>query len=244
MEARVDFCGEIYSVTPTRPVVIGRDGDIRIDDNPFLHRKFLEISASDSLAWLSNVGGQLSATVSDHDGRLQAWLAPSARLPLVLNRTLVWFTAGPTTYDFEILIDEPAFMPIERDEPSDGATTVGRMVFTPDQQLLILVLCEQMLRLGARGIGQIPSSADAAARLGWTQTRFNRKLDNVCDKLTRAGIRGLHGGAQKLATSRRSRLVEYALAARLVSADDLALLDARQPMGSAPPSATGGSARA
>ena len=37
-----------------------------------------------------------------------------------------------------------------------------------------------------------PSSADAAARLGWTVTKFNRKLDNVCQKLADAGIRGLH----------------------------------------------------
>jgi hypothetical protein len=237
MELRVVFCGEIYPVSPGNPVVIGREGDIRIDDNPFLHRRFLEVSSTGSLAWLSNIGGQLSATASDDDGRLQAWLAPSARLPLVLNRTLVWFTAGPTTYEFEIVIDEPAFTPVQRNEPSEGATTVGRVVFTPDQQLLILVLCEPMLKLGARGTGQIPSSSDAAARLGWTLTRFNRKLDNVCDKLTRAGIRGLHGEAQKLASNRRSRLVEYALAARLVSADDLVLLDPVQCVGSAPPSA-------
>jgi hypothetical protein len=243
VQLQVDFCGEIYEVSADRPIVIGREGDIRIDDNPFLHRRFLEISATESLAWLSNVGNQLSATVSDHDGRLQAWLAPSARLPLVLNRTMVWFTAGPTTYEFEILIDEPAFTPIERNEPSDGATTVGRVVFTPDQHLLVLVLCEQMLKLGSRGTAQIPSSADAAGRLGWTLTRFNRKLDNVCDKLTRAGIRGLHGEAQKLASNRRSRLVEYALAARLVSVDDLVLLDGAAGMGSAPPSATDSSPR-
>ena len=99
------------------------------------------------------------------------------------------------------------------------------MSFTPDQQLLILALCESMLRDGARGAGSIPSSADAAKRLGWKITRFNRKLDNVCEKLTRAGIRGLHGGPEKLAVNRRARLVEYSLAARLVERSDLDLLD-------------------
>jgi len=74
--------------------------------------------------------------------------------------------------------------------------------------------------------GQIPSSADAAARLGWKVTKFNRKLDNVCQKLADAGTRGLHGGPGKLASNRKARLVEHALSTRLVTEADLALLDA------------------
>jgi hypothetical protein len=39
------------------------------------------------------------------------------------------------------------------------------------------------------------------------------------------GIRGLHGGPDRLATDRRARLVEYVLAARIVESADLDLLD-------------------
>ncbi|MBE3075508.1 MAG: hypothetical protein IMZ75_11300, partial [Actinobacteria bacterium] len=56
-------------------------------------------------------------------------------------------------------------------------------------------------------------------------TRFNRKLDNVCQKLADAGNRGLHGGIGNLASNRKSRLVEHALSTRLVTARDLVLLD-------------------
>ena len=56
-------------------------------------------------------------------------------------------------------------------------------------------------------------------------TKFNRKLDNVCQKLADAGTRGLHGGPGKLASNRKARLVEHALSTRLVSERDLALLD-------------------
>jgi hypothetical protein len=56
-------------------------------------------------------------------------------------------------------------------------------------------------------------------------TTFNRKLDNVCEKLDKIGVDGLRGGRGRLATNRRARLVEYAVATRLVSVDDLALLD-------------------
>ena len=74
-------------------------------------------------------------------------------------------------------------------------------------------------------MSELPSSAKAAERLGWTITRFNRKLDNVCDKLDRIGVKGLRGGPGALATNRRARLVEYAVASRLVTGDDLPLLD-------------------
>jgi hypothetical protein len=57
-------------------------------------------------------------------------------------------------------------------------------------------------------------------------TTFNRTLDNVCEKLDKIGVDGLRGGRGKLAVNRRARLVEYAVATRLVSADDLETLDA------------------
>ena len=66
------------------------------------------------------------------------------------------------------------------------------------------------------GMSAIPSSTDAAKRLGWTNTKFNRKLDNVCEKFERMGVRGLHGDADRLAANRRARLLEYALAARVM----------------------------
>jgi hypothetical protein len=103
--------------------------------------------------------------------------------------------------------------------------TVGRVSFTPDQKLLMVALCEGSLSSSRPGTCQIPSSAVAAARIGWTLTRFNRKLDNVCQKLADAGTRGLHGGIGRLASNRKSRLVEHALSTRLVTESDLVLLD-------------------
>jgi hypothetical protein len=227
MNVRIEFCGETYPVSPDEPMTIGREADVAIDDNPYLHRRFLQVSRRDSLWWLANLGSQLTATVGDPAGLLQAWLAPGASIPLVFERTIVWFTAGPTTYELEVVTEDPPFEPaamLLAEGPEAGSATVGRVSFTPDQRLLVLALCEPVLRRGGREASTIPSSAAAAERLGWALTKFNRKLDNVCDKLTRAGIRGLHGGPRRLATSRRARLVEYALAARLVTRDDLSAL--------------------
>jgi hypothetical protein len=116
-----------------------------------------------------------------------------------------------------------------------GATTVGRVALTRDQRLLILALAEPALRGDGRSATALPSSPQAAKRLGWTTTKFTRKLDNVCHKLAATGVRGLHGGPGVLASNRRARLVEYALAVRLVARRDLAELDAvGPPWGAAP----------
>ncbi|MCE1179087.1 MAG: hypothetical protein LWW86_08690 [Micrococcales bacterium] len=229
MGVTLDFCGEIYQARPDAPLTIGRVADVEIDDNPYLHRVFLQITHEGGFWWLTNVGSTLTATVADDKGLFQAWLAPGARIPLALERLTVWFTAGPTTYDFQLTVDTPAFASVDTEVVAGdhtGETTVGRVSLTPEQKLLVVALCESILRRSGAGQGQIPSSAEAARRLGWTTTKFNRKLDNVCQKLADNGTRGLHGGPGKLASNRKSRLVEHALSTRLVTEDDLALLDA------------------
>lgn len=225
MSLTIDFCGEIYRPDPEVPFVIGREADLVVDDeNPFLHRQFLQVTRRGELWWLANVGSQLTATVSDTEGAMQAWLAPGAALPLVFPQTVVWFTAGPTTYEFDIFVEQAAFEATRAVQEVDGSVTVGAVKLTPDQKLLIVALCEHVLRRGDRGAGAVPQSAAAAKRLGWSVTKFNRKLDNVCEKLADLGVRGLHGGPTKLALSRKARLVEYAMAARVVTTDDLGLL--------------------
>jgi len=222
----VQFAGEYFHFFPSdETFTLGREGTIAIDDNPFLHRHFLRISRAEGLWWLVNVGTRLTATVTDGAGRVQAWLSPGARLPVVFKSTEVIFTAGPTTYEFTVFVDAPAFADLGSGEDEVGATTLGGVKLTASQHLLLVALAEPMLRREGAAMSEISSSAKAAERLGWTVTRFNRKLDNVCEKLDRAGVPGLRGGRSGYAINRRARLVEHALAARLVTRVDLPLLD-------------------
>lgn len=223
-ELRVEFAGEEFSVAPDTVFTVGREGDLAIDDNLFLHRNFLTIQNIEGLWLLSNVGSRLSATVTDTGGRVQAWLAPGARLPLVFAATSVIFSAGPTTYELTIHAAEPTFRDTQP-PADDGLSTIGEVPLTHSQRVMILALAEPVLRREGTGMSELPTSAQAAERLGWTLTRFNRKLDNVCDKLDRVGVPGMRGGVRSYATNRRVRLVEHAIAARLVTRDDLPLLD-------------------
>ena len=48
----------------------------------------------------------------------------------------------------------------------------------------------------------------------------------MCDKFDQIGVSGVRGGSGRLASNRRVKLVEYAVAARLVTREDLVLIDA------------------
>ncbi|OKL49681.1 hypothetical protein BSR29_01635 [Boudabousia liubingyangii] len=220
----INYCGERYQVFPGETFDIGREGDLSVDDNPYLHRRFLRAIQHEGLWWLANLGNRLSATLAESGGAAQSWLAPGARLPLVFPHMTVVFTAGQTTYevDFEAPNADFAVTPVTE---AVGETTVGGVTLTASQRMMILALAEPMLSRIGSGTVDIPKTADAAARIGWTETRFNRKIDNVCEKLDRSGVKGLRGGRGGNAMQRRARLVEYAIAARLVTKEHLPLLD-------------------
>jgi hypothetical protein len=222
---RVEYCGEWYDIDESTEFTIGREADLSMDENPYLHRTFLTIYTDFGLWWIRNVGTLLSATISDATGQVQAWLAPGAKLPIVFQSMHVMFTAGSTTYDFTIHTQEDFFTTSAASTFNAGQTTIMPVTLTTSQRQLVLSLAEHVLLQSVPGRGAIPTSAEAAERLGWSMTTFNRKLDNVCEKLDKIGVDGLRGGKDKLATNRRARLVEYAVASHLVSVEDLVLLD-------------------
>ena len=93
-QLQLEFAGEWMTLDRERPFVIGREGDLTVDDNQYLHRAFLELRHVDGLWWLSNVGSRLSATISSGGGAVQSWLSPGARLPIVFSECSIVFTAG------------------------------------------------------------------------------------------------------------------------------------------------------
>lgn len=223
---QVELAGELWTLTEGQKLTLGRVGDVVIDDNPYLHRNFLELEFVDGFWWLANVGSRATATLSDARRLTTSTLGPGVRMPLLFDKTAVTFAAGPFSYEINLFVDLPAVHAVGVPEAAEsGDTTIGGTTFTESQLLAILAVAEPLLRRIGTGVWAVPSAVQAAQRLGWTQTKFNRKLDNVCDKLDRAGVRGLKGGRGKQALGRRARLAEYAVNARIVTARELPLLD-------------------
>ena len=222
----IEYCGERFPIDPDARFTVGREADLSIDDNPYLHRRFLLVHNQNGMWWLTNLGTHLSVSVSAGDIGFSATLGPGAQMPLVFGRTTVVFTAGPTTYELDVHAISPDVGSVTRPQAVGGTTTQGVPMLTESQKLLIVVLAEEILRRDGTGASSIPSSAQAAARLGWSLTKFNRKLDNVCDKLDQIGVTGMRAGGGRLATNRRAKLVEYAVASRIVTRGDLPMIDA------------------
>lgn len=224
----VRFEDQSIELEPPKEFSIGRDADLVPDAaNPYLHRRLLHLRWDGGVWWIENVGSSIPVALTGGNGTFRAWLGPGVRLPVVLPQIVAEFTAGAQRYELTIVADDPPYRDAAH-AGSDrvGAATIGDQNLTPSQRMLILALAEPLLRQSGLGTAGIPTSAAAAARLRWPLTTFNRKLDNVCDKLDRLGVDGMRGGVGNLATNRKARLVEYAILSRTVTPDDLALLDA------------------
>ncbi len=222
---RIEFCGEWYEPTTDAVFAIGRDADLFVDENPYLHRRFLELVNRDGFWWLANIGTQLPVTVSEVSGAALSWLTPGGTMPLVFGHTVLRFTAGGTSYELNAYLDRPAYGTVPDQHESTAATTIGRIDLNGEQRILVIALAEPMLRKGAGQVSSIPSRKDCANRLGWSLKKLDRKLDAVCQKLHRANVRGVYGASGDLALNRRARLVEFSVAAGLISAEDLIALD-------------------
>lgn len=229
-ELQIDFVGEIHALTPGDSLTFGRHGDLCVDeDNQYLHRLLGRFEHRSDVWWLVNTGSQIPLVVQDLTSRSQVTLAPGRDMALSFPNAAIQFSAGRQNYEIEVStgIDDDGDTSVgdADDAPDEGATiSIADLPLTDDQKRLIVVLAESVLRSTSVDI-ELPTNKAAAHRLGWTITRFNRKLDNVCDRLSKVGVTGLRGNTGSLATDRRTSLVDHAVQSGLVTEADLVLLD-------------------
>lgn len=227
---RVDFIGEVTTVEPGDELTFGRQADLHIDDNRHLHRVLGRFWSRGEAWWLTNEGRAITIQIADADSRSNVQLAPGSEIALSFPNSILRFRAGVT--DYEVLVrvpDRGAEDAEEEDDPldaddEDGETiALGDIMLTDEQRLLLLALAEGPLR-DPHTSEELPTNRAVARRLGWSITKFNRKLDSLCDRFTRLGVGGLRGSIDQLATDRRRRLVDHAVESGLISRSQLARL--------------------
>ncbi|MCP3855416.1 MAG: hypothetical protein GY713_11390 [Actinomycetia bacterium] len=226
---RVEFVGEEILVPPHAELTFGRSADLVIDDNPYLHRVLGRFSVVRDMWWLTNTGRSSALAVTDAAGSSYSRIAPGSGMAITFPEVSVRFEAGAARYEIEVFIPalEVETRPEPEPRPDDSAgptVTVSRVPLTPEQLELLVALAEpRLLEPGSQAA--LPTNKAVAARLTWSRSKFNRKLDALCAKLARAGVAGLHGSAGELARDRRLRLVEHAITTGVVNPEDLRVID-------------------
>jgi len=218
----VDFCGEDHVVEPPAELTFGRDATLVIDDNPWLHRRLGRFVHRHGAWWLENTGRNTVLTLADRNGSSAATVAPGAAAAVIHGEFSCAFTAGPHRYELEGSLEGHEWVTDVIDDPEGDRTLEWGVVELNDEQHQLLVaLCAPLVRRAPGEPPTVPSRKEAAATLGWSLSKFNRKLDHLCSKLGRAGVKGLGGDDATPATQRRLRLAEHALAVGLVEPAEL-----------------------
>jgi hypothetical protein len=225
----VDFIGEVTSVEPGHELTFGRQADLHIDDNRHLHRVLGRFWSRGDAWWLTNEGRAITIQIADADSRSSVQLAPGSEIALSFPNSVLRFRAGVTDYEVAVRVpdrfadegDEDDDDPLDADDDEAGETiALGDIMLTAEQRLLLLALGEGTLR-DPHSNDELPTNRAVARRLGWSITKFNRKLDNLCNRFAKLGVGGLRGSIDQLATDRRRRLVEHAIESGLISRSQL-----------------------
>lgn len=224
----VEFVDERRELDPGQTLTFGRMADLVVDEgNQYLHRVLGRIVFHDGLWWVENLGSQIELDLLGADGSAVSLparagdAAPSAA-PVSVEVTTLGFGVAGARYEIELRVTV-APLPEAETTVEEGSATLGygRIQLTDEERMLLVALGEPVLRDVSAGAESLPTNREAARTLGWTQPKFNRKLDYLCIRLTKAGVRGLQGGRGDEALNRRWRLVEHAVGTRLITPSDL-----------------------
>lgn len=222
----LDFLGEEIQVEPGETLTFGRAADLIVDaDNQYLHRVLGCFAAQGDVWFLQNLGRHITLRVIDRDGPSRTELAPSDQAPIGFEEFVVAFDAGPASYEIGGALAEPTPLELGVSVASD-TVEFATINLNDEQRMLVAALAEPLLRGRTDWQSEIPGNKEIARRLGWTVSKFNRKLDYLCRRLAEQGVDGMQGESGVLATSRRARLVRHMVDRRLVVVADLDALPA------------------
>lgn len=224
----VTWDGETRSIDQVGTLSFGRSADLVIDEgNHFLHR-VLGVFVFDGVWWLHNVGRYIPMFIHHQGTRSRVEVVPGSRAAVAQSPSCVVFEAGSERYELELVLEEQPAKAVESAAPTD-TVRFAPLRLNEEQVLLVTAMAEPLLRGDPAWPAALPPNREVARRLGWTLTKFNRKLDYLCRRLAAQGVEGLQGDLGKHASNRRLRLVEHLVQQGSVTVDDLGLLTRKNP---------------
>ena len=217
----VTFDGTRRQVTAGDVFTFGRDATLVVDSaNRELHRVQGTLRHEDGTWRLHNNARASSLVVTHHQSPSFSSVAPGTETVLPWSACAITFSAGPANYRIDV-VDEAQESPAPSLAPIAGGeatVTSGQLIFNEEQFQLLAVLGEARIS-GPVTLEDLPTNRQMAQRLGWNLSKVNRKLDNLCIKLDKAGVRGLRGDQAGVARLRRLNLANYAVESGLLTED-------------------------
>ncbi len=217
----VRFLGEIYH--PARDLTFGRDAELALDDNSYLHRQAGRFRRRESTWWLENLGRRLRLTMVSADGSLID-LQPGGSSPLLGRTGEVSLTAGPTRYQIEYQLaqaqhnwdDTGQFKLLGSDTMTYGT------ILTPRELDFVVVMAQG--RLTGR-LGPLPGHGEIAEIWGVSHKTVDNTLQRLRTKLRNQRVSFVQSS---------ETLVEYLVTQGLVTLADLEWASIDSPDGPRP----------
>lgn len=221
----ITFESDRRLVAPGETCTFGRAADIDIDSaNRLLHRVLGRFFDRDGQWWLSNDGRSVAIVMTDLNSASYTHIVAGASTPLPFQLASLSFTAGRANYRMQVRNDaidatsptgEIAKLPV-----AEATLTTGALIFNEEQFELLVALSTRRVD-GPIASADLPSNRKLAQQLGWSPSKLTRKLDNLCTKLTRAGVPGLQGSVADAAVDRRVQLANFVVEQGIVTRLDL-----------------------
>ncbi len=167
-------------------VTFGRDADIELDTNPFLHRRTGAFVRDGGDWWVHNLGTKLYLTVIADDGT-RAELPPGTRHALASVSGLVRVTAGRSTYEVSYrLSSSPERSPAVDPQPDDGTLTIQVDLALTPREIDFLVTFARPYLLGLAE--PMPTYAEVASLWAVAPKTLDNTLQSIKRKFRAAGL--------------------------------------------------------
>ncbi len=217
----VHFVGETYN--PLSELVFGREAELSLDENTYLHRQAGRFRTRDDVWWLENIGSRLRLTMVSSDGSVLD-LQPGGSSPLLGTVGEVSLTAGPTRYEIGYALQ---YRQAEEHDvgpaPRQGVDTITYgVILTPRERDFAVVLAQNRLT-GRRG--PLPTHGEIAEIWGVSAKTVDNTLQRLRAKLRKQNLRSIQS---------TETLVEYLVTQGLVTMADLEWAQLGSPTGPRP----------
>lgn len=214
IDLALEFAGE--TLRAERSVTFGRDADLELDSNPFLHRQAGAFVRDGDAWWVHNTGSKLYLTVVARDGT-KAELPPGTRHALVGGSGFVRVVAGRSTYEINYRLaterPPPAHAPV-LGPPDDGTLTVQVDLALTPREVDFLVTFARPVLLGSAE--PLPTYAEVAAVWAVSPKTLDNSLQSIKRKFRAAKLVRDQG---------LDTVVQVAIQHSLITRDDLAWAD-------------------